>query len=109
MSGSRRSANRRMSPSCARGQSEQLRALVIGEHGQRVVGDAGQERGVVPAPSGVDVPHVLEAEVVGDLPGREEGVEAEVAGQEGQAVEGDGVELRAIRDRLFDRVAFASS
>jgi hypothetical protein len=38
----------------------------------------------VPTLSGIDVAHVLESEVVGDLPGRQEGVEAEAAGQEGR-------------------------
>jgi len=60
----------------------------------------------VPTLVGIDIPHVLKAEVIGDLSGRQEGVEAEVAGQEGKAVEGDRVELRLIGDSLVDGVAF---
>jgi hypothetical protein len=40
------------------------------------------------------------------FPSVEEGVEAEVACQEGKAVERDRVELRLIGNRLLDRVPF---
>ena len=53
----------------------------------------------------VHVAHVLEAVEVGHLARGEEGVAREVAGQERQAVEGDGVELGAIGDGLLDGVA----
>ena len=75
------------------GKGHELRLLVIVKDGKHIVGDPRQERSVVPALIGVDVAHVLKAEIVGDLAGRQEGVQAEVAREEGQAVEGDRVEL----------------
>ena len=47
------------------GQGQELRLLVIVQDGQHVMGDPRQERSVVPAFLGVDVPHVLKAEIVG--------------------------------------------
>ena len=49
----------------------------------------------------VNVAHVLEAEIVRDFAGRQEGVVAEVTSQERQAIEGDGVELSPVGDGLF--------
>jgi hypothetical protein len=52
--------------------------------------------------SGIDVAQVLEAEVVAGLAGREEGVAGEVAGEERQTVEGDGVQLGPVGGGLLE-------
>ena len=63
-----------MSLSCSLARARSCAFWLVVQDGQHVVGDPRQERRVVPALLGVDVPHVLEAEVVGDLAGRQEGV-----------------------------------
>jgi len=55
---------------------------------------------------GIDVPHVLKAEIVGDFTWGQKGVRSEIACQESEPVESDSVELRLIGHSLFDRVPF---
>ena len=74
ISGSRISANRRMSFSCSLPRARSCAFWSSFRMASMFVGDPRQERGVVPALLGVDVAHVLKAEVVGDLAGRQEGV-----------------------------------
>jgi alkyl hydroperoxide reductase subunit F len=86
------------------GAGDELGDLVGGQEVEDVEGDDGDEVGVVTELGGVVVAQVLEAGVVGDLARGQEGLCADAAGEEGQAVEGDGVALRLVRDRLRDRV-----
>jgi hypothetical protein len=62
----------------------------------------------VPQFAHVDIAHILETEIVGHLAGRQERVAAQVAGEESQPIERDGVQLRAVGDRLFDGIASAA-
>ena len=60
-------------------QGHELRLLVVVQNGEHVERNPRQERRVVPALLRVDVAHVLKAEVVGNLAGRQKRIAAEFA------------------------------
>lgn len=62
--------------------------------------EAGDVGSVVSEAVAIRVTHVLEAAELGDLPGGKAGGTGEGSREEGQAVEGDGLKLRAIGDGL---------
>ena len=72
------------------GQRLQLGELAVVQDVDDVVGDPGQEAGVVAHVVGVVVAQVLEAGVVGHLARREEGLGVQVPGHHGEAVKGQG-------------------
>ena len=53
---------------------------------------------------GVHIAHVLEAEEIGGFARWQKGAAAQITGEEGQSVKGDCVQLRPVRDGLFNRV-----
>ena len=83
----------------------QPRLLSVVQDAQHVVGDAGEKIRVVAHRRAVHVAHVLEAEKVRHLAGRQKRVAVEIAGEKSEAVEGDGVQLRAVRGGLGDGIA----
>ena len=58
----------------------------------------------MPALCSVNIAHVLKAEIVGHLSGRQKGVAGEITGQKGEAVKRDGMQLGLVGDGLFNRV-----
>ena len=58
----------------------------------------------MPTDLGVNVSHVLKAEVVGNFPRRQKRIKPKIARQIGQSIKSNRVQLRMIRDGLFQRI-----
>ena len=86
------------------GQRDQLSLLFGSQDIQNIVGSPRHKGRVMPQLIDIHVAHVLEAEEIGGFPRRQERAASQIAGQKGQAVEGNRVKLCPVRDRLLDRV-----
>ena len=82
------------------GQRHQLGELGVVQDVDDVVGDPGQEAGVVAHVVGVVVAQILEAGVVGHLARREEGLGVQIPGHHGEAVKGQGRALGLVGNGL---------
>ena len=82
------------------GQIREPLALPIVQDLQYIPGNPDEEHGVVSLPGGINIAHILKAEEIAHLAWRHEGGRAEITREERQPAEGDGAQLRAIRDRL---------
>jgi hypothetical protein len=88
-------------------QRHELRLLAVVQDIQNVVGRAGEKLRVVAVARRVHIPHILEAEEIRHLSGREEGVRPVAAGEEREAGERDGGKLRLVGQRLIGGIAAA--
>jgi hypothetical protein len=88
-------------------QRHELRLLAVVQDIQNVVGRAGEKLRVVAVARRVHIPHILEAEEIRHLSGWEEGVRPVAAGEEREAGERDGGELRLVGQCLIGGIAAA--
>jgi len=83
------------------GKSSQRGQLLVVQEGEHIAGGAGEEARIVAHVVRVVIAQELKAGVVGDLAGGEEGLGFEVAGEQGEAGEGEGGALGEVGEGLL--------